>query len=482
MKLERLDGATVRIPKTGAMRVEGRLFADGRILDGVLGDPCVEQIANVACLPGIVGASLAMPDIHWGYGFPIGGVAAFDCEEGVVSPGGVGYDINCGVRLLKTRLTREEIQPRIRELVNGLFSGIPTGVGSSRSDLTLSPADMRRLSESGAAWAVEHGFGVPQDLVFTEDNGCLPGADYGRVGHRCYERGKDQLGTLGSGNHFVEIGVVDQVLREKEAQVLGLSLNQVVVTIHTGSRGFGYQICTEALERLHAVPGRLGIRLPDAQLVCAPIRSDEGAAYLAAMACAANYAFANRQMIAHQVRMALARVLGVPWENLGIDMVYDVAHNIAKLESHEVAEGSKRTRQKLCVHRKGATRSLPPGHPLVPDRYQKIGSPVLIPGDMGRCSYVCVGAKGALEKAFGSCAHGAGRVMSRHEALKVSKGRSIDVELAKVGVCVRAAASGTLREELPQAYKDVSDVVKVVEKAGLALPVVRLRPLGVLKG
>lgn len=482
MKLERIDGATVRIPKTGNMRVEGRLFADGRILEGVMGDPCLEQIANVASLPGIVGASLAMPDIHWGYGFPIGGVAAFDVEEGVVSPGGVGYDINCGVRLLRTGLTREEATPRIRDLVNALFRSIPSGVGSSRSDLKLDREEMRQVSHRGAAWAVEQGFGEADDLIFSEDQGCLPGADFERVSARCIERGRDQLGTLGSGNHFVEVGYVDQVLRPHEAEVLGLEMGQIVVSIHTGSRGFGYQVCTEALEMLHGQSGPERIKVADPQLVCAPVKSDAGRNYLAVMACAANFAFANRQIISHFVRQAIASVWGQSPESLKIETVYDVAHNIAKLETHEMGQGPRKVSRQLCVHRKGATRSLPPGHVLVPERYRTVGSPVLIPGDMGRMSYVCVGTKAALEKSFGSCAHGAGRVMSRNEAIKASKGRSITDELARQGIVVRAAGPGTLKEELPQAYKDVSDVIRVVEKAGLAAPVVRLRPLGVVKG
>ncbi len=482
MKLERIDGATVRIPKTGEMRVEGRLFADGKILEGVFGDPCLEQVANVACLPGIVGASLAMPDIHWGYGFPIGGVAAFDVDEGVVSPGGVGYDINCGVRLLRTGLHKDEAVPRIRDLVNALFRCIPTGVGSARSDLTLSREEMQQVSHKGAAWAVEKGMGVPEDLTLAEDCGCIAGADYAEVSGRSFDRGRDQLGTLGSGNHFVEVGYVDQVMRPKEAAVLGLGMGQIVVTIHTGSRGFGYQICTEALERLHARSGEFKISLPDAQLVCAPVRSDAGQSYLRVMNCAANYAFANRQILSHFVRQAFSSVWGQDWQDLGLQTVYDVAHNIAKLETHEMGEGPRKVRRNVCVHRKGATRSLPAGHPLVPEKYRQVGSPVLIPGDMGRMSFVCVGTQAALDKSFGSCAHGAGRVMSRNQALKASQGRSITDELAKQGIVVRAAGAGTLREELPQAYKDVSDVVRVVEKAGLALPVVRLRPLGVLKG
>jgi tRNA-splicing ligase RtcB len=466
------------IPKQGQMRVPGILFADGRIYAGIDSGACLEQVMNVACLPGIVEASMAMPDIHWGYGFPIGGVAAFDMDEGVVSPGGVGYDINCGVRLLVTGLDRDEVQPRIRELVDSLFAAIPSGLGCHHREFKLSEKDMRVVCELGAAWAVSKGYGERADLAHTEDLGCIPGADFEAVSHRAFERGKDQLGTLGSGNHFVEVGYVDQVLRKTQADRLGLYPGRIVVGIHTGSRGFGYQICSESIEDLMPATRRHGITLPDKQLVCAPLKSAEGRRYLAAMACAANFAFANRQMITHFVREGLEAFFRRSAGELGVRVVYDVAHNIAKTEEHEV----QGRRSKLCVHRKGATRALPPGHPLVPDSLREIGQPVLIPGDMGRCSYVLVGAPGALERTFGSCAHGAGRVLGRNQALKATQGRRIEDELLKMGVYVRAAGRSTLREEFPQAYKDVADVVRVVEKAGLALPVARLKPMGVIKG
>lgn len=478
MRIERIDATTWRLAKSGKMRVDGIVFADGRLFNDIKDDPCLDQVANVACLPGIVGASLAMPDIHWGYGFPIGGVAAFDALDGVVSPGGVGYDINCGVRLIRSRLILEQVRPRLKELVDALFVAIPSGLGSHHRSASLSVAEMRQICHEGAGYVVRSGFGEREDLMHCEDSGRLDGADFSAVSPRAYERGKDQLGTLGSGNHFVEISVVDEVFLPREATVLGLSQNQVVFSVHTGSRGFGYQVCTESIEQLQSVPRREGIELPDRQLVCAPLKSGEGRRYFAAMACAANFAFANRQKITHFLRETCELFFRQSASALGLGLVYDVAHNIAKMEEHSV-DGRL---QRLCVHRKGATRSLPPGHPLVPEAYREIGQPVLVPGDMGRYSFVLVGAPSALSKTFGSCAHGAGRLLGRKQALKASKGRQIADELAHVGVVARAAGSATLREEMPDAYKDVVDVVRVAQKAGLALPVARLRPLGVVKG
>jgi len=478
LKLERRDATTVVIPRTGAMRVEGVIFADGRLMEDIKDDPCLDQVANVACMPGIVRASYAMPDIHWGYGFPIGGVAAFDLDEGVVSPGGVGYDINCGVRVLSTRLSGKDVSGRVEELVMGLFSAVPSGVGSHHKSFELSREQMRKACEQGASWAVSNGYGRKEDLAHIEEGGCIPGGDFDAVSNRAYERGKNQLGTLGSGNHFVEIQVVDEVFLPDVAAMLGLTEGSIAVSIHTGSRGLGYQVCAETIDALQPALARHGISLPDRQLVCAPIRSPEGKRYLAAMAAAANYAFANRQMITHFVRGAFEQVLGMSEGELGVRLVYDVCHNIAKIESHEV-DGSER---KVCVHRKGATRCLPAGHPLVPPAYREIGQPVLIPGDMGRASYVLVGAPGAVEKCWGSSAHGAGRVLGRKQALKATQGRRVQDELRQRGVFARAASFTTLREEFPEAYKDVSDVVRVVEKAGLGRRVVRLRPVGVIKG
>jgi tRNA-splicing ligase RtcB len=460
------------------MRVDGIVFASERLMRDLRDDPTLEQVANVATLPGILGASLAMPDAHWGYGFPIGGVAAFDAEEGVVSPGGVGYDINCGVRLLRSDLYRDEVVPRIRPLVDALFAHIPTGVGSHRRDEVLDRKDERSLLTRGAVWAIDRGYGWAGDLEVIEARGCLPGADPGAVSERALERGRAQLGTVGSGNHFVEIGIVDTVYDLAAAEILGLSEGFITALIHSGSRGLGYQICDDAVKSMVKTSARYGIALPDRQLCCAPLGSPEAGGYLAAMACAANYAFANRQRMAHGVRQAFEKVLGVGPRAHGLHTVYDVCHNVAKFETH-VIDGAPR---RVCVHRKGATRAFPPGHPDVPARYRAIGQPVLIPGDMGRYSYVLVGAQGSMENSFGSTCHGAGRVMSRTAAKRAAKGRALLRELECRGVTVRSAGMATVAEEMPEAYKDVADVVEVVHGAGLSRKVVRIVPIGVIKG
>jgi tRNA-splicing ligase RtcB len=421
---------------------------------------------------------MAMPDIHWGYGFPIGGVAAFDMEEGIISPGGVGYDINCGVRLLSTGLKTSDVKEDVKALVEGLFINIPSGVGSKRKDLKLSTKEHRDVLVKGAAWAVEQGFGSEQDLYHIEDQGSIAGADPDTISDRAYERGRPQLGTLGSGNHFVEIAFIDEIYDEDLAESLGLHKDFITVTVHTGSRGFGYQVCDDSIKVMLKASQKYGIDLPDRQLCCAPISSPEGRNYLSAMACAANYAFANRQIIGHWVRETFERVLDVSPREHQMELVYDVCHNIAKIETHTV-EGEKR---KVCVHRKGATRAFPPDHPQVPDDYKKTGQPVLIPGDMGRYSYVLVGTERAMTDTFGSTCHGAGRVMSRNQAKKASRGRSISRELQDKGIYVRAAGKSTLVEEMPDAYKDVNMVVDVVDAAGVGKKVARLRPLGVMKG
>jgi len=477
-RLEKIAPNIWRIPKQGAMRTEGRIFGTRRLVDAVRDDPALRQVANVASLPGIVGPSLAMPDIHWGYGFPIGGVAAFDAKEGVVSPGGVGYDINCGVRVIATHLRRPEIMDLRERIARALAGSVPAGVGSASRGSKLQGRDLAHVLERGGGWAVSRGMGTDSDLAHTEDSGAIPGADAAAVSDRAKERGAGQLGTLGSGNHFVEVGYVDQVIDEGLAASLGLAKDQVTVSIHTGSRGLGHQVCTDTVATMGRVGTRYGIELPDRQLGCAPIDSPEGRRYLAAMAAGANFAFANRQIITHQVRGALERVLGMGPTDLGARLVYDVAHNIAKLEDH-LWEGRKR---RVLVHRKGATRALPAGHPAVPDAYQAVGQPVLIPGDMGRYSYVAVGGPRSMELTFGSCAHGAGRVLSRKAAVKATRGRSIEDELRHRGIHVVAASRGTVREEAPEAYKDVAEVVDAVAGAGLATPVVRLAPLVVLKG
>lgn len=477
LKLEPIDRFRWRVPKTGGMRVEGLIYAEESLLPDILADKAPEQVVNVAHLPGIVGRSLAMPDIHWGYGFPIGGVAAFDVEEGVVSPGGVGYDINCGVRLLASGLAKEQVLPRIKQLADALFRNIPSGVGSHRKDLRLSLTELDKVLQDGAAWAVQRGFGEPADTAHMEENGRLGWADPEVLSPRAKERGRDQCGTVGSGNHFVEVQYVDQVFDEAAAHRLGLDMGTVTVSIHSGSRGLGYQVCDDFLKVMLKASAQYGIELPDRQLCCAPVRSPEGARYLGAMAAAANFAFANRQLMTHWVRETIEGALGIPPREHQLRTVYDVCHNIAKLETHRV-EGRDR---QLCVHRKGATRAFGPGHPELSADYRDLGQPVLIPGDMGRYSFVLLGCQGSAE-AFGSTCHGAGRKLSRHAAKKAAAGRSIVREMAERGIELRAAGIGTVVEEIPEAYKDVADVVGAVAGAGLAAPVVRLKPIAVVKG
>jgi tRNA-splicing ligase RtcB len=477
-ELEKIDNNRWCIQRQGPMRTSGIIYAGASMLDAIRSDQSLAQVANVACLPGIVGSSMAMPDIHWGYGFPIGGVAAFDMDRGVVSPGGVGYDINCGVRLMSTAIPKEEIAGRLQALVEGLFANIPSGLGSHRKDLKLKNREHRDVLSRGAAWAVEHGYGTQQDLRHIEDQGCIAGGDPDVISDKAYERGSPQLGTLGSGNHFVEIDWVDEVYDEAVAAKFGLRRNFIAVTVHTGSRGFGYQVCDDSLKEMLRASQKFGIVLPDKQLCCAPLSSPEGKRYLAAMACAANYAFTNRQIIGHWVRETFENVLGRNQRELHMELVYDVCHNIAKIEEH-VVDGRPR---RVCVHRKGATRAFAPGHAQLPDDYRDTGQPVLIPGDMGRCSYVLAGTQRAMEETFGSTCHGAGRMMSRHQAIRAARGRSIARELHDRGVTVRAAAKGTLEEEMSEAYKDVNMVVDVVHSAGVGRKIARLRPLGVIKG
>jgi tRNA-splicing ligase RtcB len=478
LSIERIDKYRVRIPRQGSMIADGIVYADTAMMQHLQEEQSLQQVANVACLPGIVGNSLAMPDIHWGYGFPIGGVAAFDMDSGVVSPGGVGYDINCGVRLMQTALTRPEIEGKLRDLVEALFVNIPSGVGSKRKDMKLSTKDEKNVFIKGARWAVEKGFGYADDLAHIEEHGAIPDADPDIISDHALERGRPQLGTLGSGNHFVEIDYVEEVYDNAIAEALGLCKDTITISIHSGSRGLGYQICDDFIKVMLKASQKYGIALPDKQLCCAPIRSAEGRSYLAAMACAANYAFANRQMMSHWVRESFEKVLRASPKALQMKLVYDVCHNIAKIETHLVGGKQKQ----LCIHRKGATRAFPSHHPQVPDDYQETGQPVLIPGDMGRYSYVLVGTERAMEETFGSSCHGAGRVMSRHQAIKAAKGRSITREMENRGIYVRASGRETLVEEMPDAYKDVSQVVEIVQNAGIGKKVVKLRPLGVMKG
>ena len=479
MKVEQVGPYLWRIPPDAkrGMRVPGLILADEPLMAQIRRDTSLEQVANAATLPGIVKASFAMPDIHQGYGLPVGGVVATDVETGVVSPGGVGYDINCGVRLLRTNLAAPEVLPSLRQLVDGLHQAIPAGVGS-RGPVKLSAGEERRLVETGARWAVEHRFGESQDLLRIESNGCLAGSDPDAVSPKAYERGKNQLGTLGSGNHFLEIQVVEAIYDERAAKALGLFTDQVTVMIHTGSRGLGHQVCTDYLRRLEGALGKFDIWLPDRQLACAPLDSAEATDYLGAMCAAANFAFANRQCLAHLSWEVFTRVLSVSPAALGMALVYDVAHNIAKLEEHEV-DGRRR---RLLVHRKGATRAFPPHHPELVDAYREIGQPVLIPGDMGRYSYVLVGTEAAMRETFGSTCHGAGRVMSRTAAVKAARGRHIARELEAKGILVRATGRDALEEEMSEAYKDVKDVVHVVERFGISRKVAKLRPIGVIKG
>lgn len=474
-ELERLDDTRVRIAPHGNMNVPGIVYASPAMIEDILLDPSLQQVANVAHLPGIVAHSLAMPDIHAGYGFPIGGVAAFDPHDGVVSPGGVGYDINCGVRMLRTSIPRSSIEPHLQSLADLLLHRIPSGVGS-KSHLVLSDSQLDEVMVDGAAWAVAQGYGTADDLACTEEGGCMDGATPTSVSERARQRGKPQLGSLGSGNHFCEVGWVAEIYNDNVASAFGLHQGDVTVMLHTGSRGFGYQICDDYLPEMYKASQRYGIQLPDRQLCAAPLNSPEAHRYLGAMACAINFAFANRQMLTHFVRQAFRQLLNDP--NMQMPLVYDLCHNIAKWERHNVDGKQKR----LCVHRKGATRAFAAGHPDVPAAYRHVGQPVLVPGDMGRYSYVLVGTEQAMEQTWGSVCHGAGRRMSRKAAMQAAKKRKIVEELRHKGVWVQATSRRTVAEEIPEAYKDVAEVVRVVEKAGLAKKVARLEPLAVVKG
>ncbi len=475
-QLRKLDPYRWLVPRSTkeGMRTDALIYADEHLLEQILGDLSIEQAMNVAFLPGIVGRSLAMPDIHQGYGFPIGGVAATDCQDGVISPGGVGFDINCGVRLLASSLQRDEVTPLLRELVNQLFRDVPAGTGSEGS-VPCSFPELDQVLERGAAWVVERGFGEPADLEFCEDSGAMCGADPEKVSDRAKQRGRTQIGTLGSGNHFLEVQYVEKILEPEAAECFGLRLNQVVVLIHCGSRGLGHQVCTDFLKVMNEAMPRYSISLPDRQLACVPLRSKEAKDYLAAMAASANFAWANRQAITHFTRAAFRKVLG---EGVQLRVAYDIAHNIAKRERHSAGNGE----HDVLVHRKGATRSFPAGAPEVPAAYRNVGQPVLIPGSMGTASYVLVGTARAMEETFGTVCHGAGRAMSRTAA---KKGRDARVEIKKLedqGIIVRAETRAGILEEVPEAYKNVDEVVDVVHKAGLARKVARLRPMGVIKG
>ena len=475
--LKKIDECRWMVPQTGGMKVPGIIYSSERLISEMGADESPKQVANVAHLPGIVKYSLAMPDMHWGYGFPIGGVAAFDLRDGIISPGGVGYDINCGCRLVTTRLAYEDVRERVRDLIGALFRDIPAGVGS-KGDLKLSQKEEKKVLVEGAKWAVDNGYGTQEDLETTEDRGAIAGADPEMVSARALERGREQLGTLGSGNHFLEIEVVEKIFDATAASAFGLEEGQIAVLIHSGSRGLGYQVCDDYLARMVKHLGELEVPLPDRQLACAYLDSPRGKEYLAAMACAANYAWANRQMLMHWTRETFEHVLKKGPRDLGMRLLYDVCHNIAKVETF-VVDGKETP---LCVHRKGATLAFPPGHPALPAKYRNVGQPVLIPGDMGTGSYVLAGTDKAFAETFGSTCHGAGRLMSRTQATKASRGRSIAREMADKGIIIMASGKGTLHEEMPEAYKNLDQVVNVVHNAGISKKVAKLKALGCIKG
>jgi tRNA-splicing ligase RtcB len=474
--VERLDALRHRIPRDErrGMRTDVIVYASDRLLEQIARDLSLQQAINVATLPGIVGHSLAMPDIHQGYGFPIGGVAGTDWESGVVSPGGVGFDINCGVRLVRTDLFADDVRPRIRDLVNQVFRDVPCGTGSE-SSLKVTKPQLDQVLVRGSRWMVEHGYGDERDAEFTEERGELAGADPDKVSSRAKERGQPQIGTLGSGNHFLEVQFVEAVHDEAAARAMGLEKNRVTVLVHCGSRGLGHQVCTDYLAQMGAAMQRYGITLPDRQLACVPTQSPEGRSYLAAMRASANFAWANRQAILHFLRGSFARIFG---KDVRLELVYDVCHNIAKRERHEV-DGKMRD---VLVHRKGATRAFAPGNPELPPAYRATGQPVLIPGSMGTASWVLVGAEGAMKETFGSVCHGAGRLMSRTAAKKGRDAREVQKKLEAEGILVRSETRDGILEEVPEAYKDVDEVIEVVHEAGLARKVARLRPMGVIKG
>ncbi|MCD6417312.1 RtcB family protein [bacterium] len=479
--LKKINNFCWELPRSfqQGMRVPGRIYATEKMLEHIIRDDAFKQVANVATLPGIIKYSMAMPDIHWGYGFPIGGVAAMDAENGVVSPGGVGYDINCGVRLVRTNLMYNEVAPKLKQLVDLIFKKVPCGVGS-RGKITLSSGEMDAVLKDGSRWAMSNGFGWTEDLEATEEGGRMAFADPSKVSPRARKRGQDQLGTLGSGNHFLEIQKVTQIFDEKIAEQWGIFKNQIVVMIHCGSRGLGHQVCDEFEHILVPMLKSFGFDLPDRQLACAPVKSKIGQDYLGAMAAAANFAWANRQIIMHWVREAFSEIFKKSPQKLGMNLIYDVAHNIAKFETHDV-DG---VRKKLLVHRKGATRAFAAGRMELSQKYRSTGQPVIIPGDMGRASYVLVGTESAMKETFGSTCHGAGRYLSRRAAIKKirGQGRSIRDELAEKGIYIRWVGRNTLFEEAPEAYKDISDVVEAVEGAGISRKVARMIPVGVVKG
>jgi len=473
-RIERVDKYIWRIPKFSNMNVDGIIFTDAESVKDPQMSEALKQVVNVATLPGIVKASFAMPDIHWGYGFPIGGTAAFDSENGIISPGGVGFDINCGVRLLSTSLRHKDIEKHLEDIAKEIYKNVPVGVGST-SDLKLKKKDFKKVCQYGAKWAVENGYGIDEDLEKIEDNGFLDFADPNLISDKAFERGRDELGTLGAGNHFMEIQIVERIFDENIAKLFGLEVGMIMVMIHTGSRGFGHQVATDYISLMKRELKDFNKNVPDAQLVSAPFNSQIGQDYFSAMTCAANYAFTNRQIITYHIKKSFWKVFS---KNVDINLVYDVAHNIAKLEEHKF-NGKK---LKLVVHRKGATRAFGPGNPNVPEIYKNIGQPVIIPGDMGTASYLLVGTKKAEEMTFGTTAHGAGRIKGRRQALKSLKYDQILEELKKKNILVISKSKKTLVEEAPEVYKDIDRVVEIVSQIGLSKKIARLVPIVVIKG
>ncbi|MBS3754770.1 MAG: RtcB family protein [Desulfobacterales bacterium] len=477
MEINKINDYLWEIPQSRPMNVPARIYSSDALIEAVKKEETFKQLVNVAQLPGIVKYAMAMPDIHWGYGFPIGGVAAFETENGVISPGGVGYDINCGVRLAATGLNEKEIRPKLADLATAIYRDIPSGVGST-GPLKLTEKQLKKVLSQGSPRIIDQGYGDAADADHTEEGGCMANADPGAVSNRAVERGRRQLGTLGSGNHFMEIGVVDTIYDPAVADAFGLRPGHVTLLIHTGSRGLGHQVCDDFLAAMTKKVHQTGIRIPDRQLACMPINSAGGRAYYNAMACAANFAWANRQVLMHLARDVFMETLDISPRELAMHLVYDVCHNIAKIETH-VIDGRQR---EVCVHRKGATRAFAPGHPALNRACRDVGQPILIPGDMGTASYVLVGTQEAMDQTFGSTCHGAGRVMSRKAAKKAAKGRSLAQELEQQGVLVRASGKGTMAEEMPEAYKNVTEVVEAVHGSGISRKVAKLRPVAVVKG
>ena len=478
--LKQIDEFRYEIPSSykHGMRTSGLIYANEKMMKSVIRDNALEQVANVATLPGILKKSMAMPDIHWGYGFPIGGVAGMDIDEGVISPGGVGYDINCGVRMLTTNLTVKDVSPKLKELIDTMFTNVPSGLGS-KGKVRVDSRTLIQVLEEGAKWAVESGYGWQEDLEHLEEGGGMEGADSEKVSQKAIDRGKSQLGSLGAGNHFLEIQRVDKIINEEAAKRMGVNeLDQIIVMIHTGSRGCGHQIASDYIRKMEVAYRKYGIDLPDRQLACAPIDSPEGRDYFSAMACGANFAWTNRQMILHWIRESFEQVFGQKAEDMGLSVIYDVAHNIAKFEEHDV-DGR---RMKVCVHRKGATRAFGPGRPEVTSDYREFGQPVLIPGDMGTHSFLLLGTDGAMTQTFGSTCHGAGRVMSRRQATRMFRANEVRSQLQRKGIYVHAASMKGIVEEAPDVYKDILDVVRIANGAGISSTVARMSPMGVVKG